>query len=102
VIPGIDQKPVRALGKITGPKGLDNLTVLAEQHPAAFGGPRTERVGENGFENAGVDGYFSFQHSAISFQLSAFRACQKNVRVEGVKKSTAPFSFQRAVLSADC
>jgi hypothetical protein len=71
VILGIDQKPVCALGKIAGPNGLDNLTLLAEQDPAAFRGPRTEGVGDDRLENPGAYGAtFSLQHSAISFQQS--------------------------------
>ena len=75
VIPGIDQKSVRALRKIAGSNGLDNLVVLADQNPAAFRGPRTERVGDDRLEHSSADSALSFQQSALSLQglcISAF------------------------------
>ena len=58
VILRIDQKSVRARGKIAGSNGLDNLIVLAEQNPAAFRGPRTERVGDDRLEHSAANSAF--------------------------------------------
>ena len=80
VIPGIDQKSVRALGKIAGSHGLDNLIVLAEQNPAAFSRPRTERVGDYRLENSGANG------AALSTQQPATQLSEsRNARSESSK-----------------
>ena len=72
VIPGSIRNRFGLSARDSGRNGLDNLTVRAEQHPAAFGGPRTERVGEDRFENAGCTEFqSSFQPELVSFQQSA-------------------------------